>query len=67
MEWSKARELIQKYKDGTLTPAEKTILESWYLDLAKADSAPIDADYLESHLDEVWNALPVASNKQAQK
>jgi len=64
MEWSKARELIQKYKDGRLTPAEKTILESWYLDLAKADSAPIDADYLESHLDEVWNALPVASKAE---
>ena len=59
MELSKARELIQKYKDGTLTSPEKALLESWYLDLAQTDSAPIDAETLESHLDEVWNALPV--------
>lgn len=64
MELSKARELIQKYKDGTLTPAEKIILESWYLDLAKSESAPIDARALESHLDEVWNALPVNNNAE---
>ncbi|ACT91977.1 FecR family protein [Dyadobacter fermentans] len=59
MELSKARELIQKYKDGTLTPTEKSILESWYLDLARSETTPIDAETLESHLDEVWNALPV--------
>ena len=63
MELSKARELIQKYKDGTLTPVEKAILESWYLDLAKSQSMPMDAQTLESHLDQVWNALPV--NKKA--
>lgn len=61
MDLSKARELIQKYKDGTLTPPEKAMLESWYLDLAQTDGAPIDAETLGSHLDEVWNALPVGS------
>ncbi|WP_353718919.1 FecR domain-containing protein [Dyadobacter sp. 676] len=65
MEFSKARELIQKYRDGTLTPAEKAVLESWYLDLGKADTEPIDAEYLESHLDEVWNALPIGKKPEA--
>ncbi|SDE88352.1 FecR family protein [Dyadobacter soli] len=67
MELSKARELIQKYKDGTLTPAEKAILESWYLDLAKAERTPIDAETLESHLDEVWNALPLNNKAEIER
>ncbi|MGX5857935.1 FecR family protein [Dyadobacter jiangsuensis] len=64
MELSKARELIQKYKAGTLTPSEKAMLESWYLYLAQTDAAPIDAETLESHLDEVWNALPVSEKTE---
>lgn len=65
MELSKARELIEKYRNGTLAPAEKAVLESWYLHLAQKESEPVDAGSLESHLDEVWNTLPV-NNKVEQ-
>lgn len=56
---SQAKELIQKYREGTLTEPEKALLEAWYLDLAKSERQAIDPDDLERQLDEVWRSLPV--------
>lgn len=59
MELSRAKILIQKHREGTLTEQEKSLLESWYLDLAKTDRKAIGAEELGTNLDAVWEALPV--------
>lgn len=60
MDLTKAQELIEKYRRGTLTHQEKAWLESWYLDIGKTQpSRPMAADDLQRHLDSVWDSLPV--------
>lgn len=58
MDELKARELIRKYKEGTLTEQESALLESWYLNFAKLQQTDIHPDELEIHLEQVWEKLP---------
>lgn len=55
---SKEDELLRKYQEGTCTPEEKALVESWYLREAKAaeDQLP-EPDYAQIR-DEIWNTLP---------
>ena len=67
MKSHQARELLNKYKNGTLTPEEQALLETWYLQFSKSEkSRPLAADELNAALDEVWQALPV-SNLDAER
>lgn len=62
MKGDQARELLRKYKEGTLTSEEQALLESWYLSFAKSKkSAPLTEDELNAALDETWQALPVGN------
>lgn len=63
MELSKARQLIQKYREGTLTKEEKSLLESWYLELAKSDREMPEAGEIQAKVDAVWASLPVSRTK----
>jgi transmembrane sensor len=54
-----AKDLLKKYKEGTLTEDEMALLESWYLSQARSGDNTPDADELEKQLDMVWAALPV--------
>lgn len=57
MKTGRARELIRKYLDGSCTPQEKALLESWYLkEAAQRKDLPGEPDYagLEK---EIWENL----------
>jgi transmembrane sensor len=54
-----AKDLLKKYKEGTLTEDEMALLESWYLSQARSVDNTLDADELEKQLDIVWKSLPV--------
>lgn len=49
----KAKELLEKYKNGTLTEEEKVILESWYIHFAKNEPSLSSLEELETHLNEL--------------
>ncbi|MFC5412604.1 FecR family protein [Larkinella bovis] len=66
-EESKARDLLKRYREGTLTEQEKAVLESWYLHLGKSRQADINPDELTKQLDQVWEALPVHEPPLAEK
>ncbi|SMO38814.1 FecR family protein [Solitalea koreensis] len=56
---SKAKILIKKYLDGTCSPEEKTLLESWYFSMAhnqEDETSELDYDQIGK---EIWNKLPV--------
>ncbi|TLV00314.1 FecR family protein [Dyadobacter luticola] len=65
MDESLAKELFQKYKDGTLTEQEMALLESWYTSHAKSSTVTITTNEMEQHLDQVWESLPVHKDKTA--
>lgn len=63
MKGPQARELLKKYKEGTLTSEEQALLESWYLEVAKSKkSTPVAENELNTALDEIWQALPVGDS-----
>lgn len=59
MERNQARELIRKYKEGTLNEQERALLESWYLSVAQSKNLTAGPDGLEDRLDSIWQSLPV--------
>ncbi|MCE7069092.1 DUF4974 domain-containing protein [Dyadobacter sp. CY327] len=65
MDESLAKELFQKYKDGTLTEQEMALLESWYTAHGKSSTVTITTNEIEKHLDQVWESLPIHKNETA--
>ncbi|MGV3556639.1 FecR family protein [Larkinella arboricola] len=59
MERDQAKELLRKYREGTLTEQEKAILESWYLNVARSQDQSSDFAALEENLNSVWQSLPL--------
>lgn len=53
MQEMKARELLRKYKEGTLTDDEKVLLESWYLAYARSKNLDAKKEDLENYLSRV--------------
>lgn len=49
MHRSQARDLLRKHREGTLTPEEQALLESWYL--KQASTKALDKEALDRHLD----------------
>ena len=39
MSYERAQELIRKYLEGTATPEEEALLQSWYLEMARDQPA----------------------------
>lgn len=60
-----AKDLLKKYKEGSMTAQERAQLEAWYLRFAKSKDPMsfIDND-LEASLDEIWNALPIWNEEE---
>ncbi|MPR31899.1 FecR family protein [Salmonirosea aquatica] len=58
MKVSQAQKLLEKYREGNLTDAEKAILESWYLSLANTQRTDLQDATLEKHLASIFKSLP---------
>jgi transmembrane sensor len=54
-----AKTLLEKYRNGTCTEAEKALLEKWYLLQKQGDVPPIAVDRVDEVGYEVWHALPI--------
>lgn len=54
-----AKELLERYKAGQCTNAEKAIVETWYLKFEQEPPAQLSDVQLESALDRIWNRLPL--------
>jgi transmembrane sensor len=59
MDVAHARDLIRKYREGSLTQQEKAWLESWYLELASTQRDPPAMSDLEGNLEAIWATLPI--------
>ncbi|MET4142734.1 FecR domain-containing protein [Pedobacter sp. UYP1] len=59
-----AKELLEKYRSGHCTAAEKAIVETWYLKFEQENADPLTADKLEKATDRVWDRLPVHEKTQ---
>ncbi|MBC8987840.1 FecR family protein [Pedobacter sp. N36a] len=53
-----AKELLDKYKAGNCTDAEKAIVETWYLKFSK-EGAELASSDLEAATDRIWDRLPI--------
>jgi len=51
------RQLLKKYQNGTCTPKERAIVESWYLKYNSDSTSEIDNDELEGELDLIWSHI----------
>ena len=53
-----AKELLDKYKAGNCTDAEKAIVETWYLKFSK-EGEELAPSALEAATDRIWDRLPI--------
>lgn len=65
MHRSQARDLLRKHREGTLTPEEHALLESWYL--RQARSKGLDQETMREHLDHLELPLPRETRRPAWK
>ncbi|MBB5637437.1 ferric-dicitrate binding protein FerR (iron transport regulator) [Pedobacter cryoconitis] len=54
-----AKELLEKYKSGNCTPAEKAIVETWYLKFEQQKPQALSDTELEDAADRIWKKLPI--------
>jgi transmembrane sensor len=59
MDTSKAQELINKYRKGTLSAEEEVILEEWYLKLTAEQQVSISETHLTQKKRAIWKNLQV--------
>ena len=59
MDEKEVKSLIEKYQNGTISPGEKAILESWYNQHATKRSLNLSEEVLERNLKKVSNRLPL--------
>lgn len=59
MDTQKARELLEKYKQGTLSEEEKSILDSWYIRLSQNELSDVGEEEIKDRLASLWQELPV--------
>ncbi|WP_316843987.1 FecR family protein [Pedobacter psychrodurus] len=59
MSTTKAKELLEKYRSGMLSPEEMAILDTWYLRTAAQEDLIIEEAGFEDNLDRVWDRLSV--------
>ncbi|NII23971.1 FecR family protein [Pseudoflavitalea sp. X16] len=56
MQTTEIRDLLEKYKEGTITKEELVLLESWYLQW-EPEATEIAPEELETLKDEVWHSI----------
>jgi ferric-dicitrate binding protein FerR (iron transport regulator) len=59
MDTSKAQELIDKYRKGTLSAEEEAMLEGWYLKLTAEQRVSISEKHLAQKKQAIWKNLQV--------
>lgn len=59
METQKARELLEKYRLGTLSEEEKAILDNWYLQQSRNELVNAGDEDIQNRLDAVWQGLDI--------
>ncbi len=59
MDTQRARELLEKYKQGTLSEEEKSILDSWYIRLSQNELPDVGEEEIKDRLASLWHELPV--------
>ena len=59
MDEKEVKSLIEKYQNGTISPREKAILETWYNQQAAKRPLNLSDDALERNLKKVSNRLPL--------
>lgn len=62
MEDKQIIELLNKYNDGTLSPEEKTILESWYVMQASNTNYDLSTEEIDRNLEIIGKGLPLKNN-----
>lgn len=63
MEESKAKILAERYKNGTCSPEERALVESWYNQLPTTDRHP-NLLAIQSSMDEVWDRIQKSTIKR---
>jgi transmembrane sensor len=61
MDTSKAQELLDKYRKGTLSPEEEAMLEGWYLKLTAEQRVSIQKTHLTKKKQVIWRNLQTGS------
>ena len=62
MQTTEIRDLLEKYKEGTITKEELVLLESWYLQW-EPEATGITPEELEKLKDEVWHSIKPGHQK----
>jgi transmembrane sensor len=62
MDTKKAQGLLNKYRNGTLSPEEKAILDGWYLQLTKEQESDLNETDLETKKAELYERLVAEIN-----
>ncbi|SHF35574.1 FecR family protein [Pedobacter caeni] len=60
-----AKELLEKYRAGKCTDAEKAIVETWYLEFEEEGGDLLTNTQLEAATDRIWNRLPIHEAEEA--
>ncbi len=64
MDTKKAQELLQKYREGTLSPEEKNILDGWALQLVREENLDFSGIDLETNQAASFDRLLAAVDSQ---
>lgn len=59
MDENRLKELIARYKAGTLTQEEKALLDAWYLHLSQQPEPSVSEKDLQQRLDRIWKELTI--------
>lgn len=54
-----AKELLQKYRKGNCTDAEKAIVETWYLKFEQEEGSLLSDRQISDATDRIWNKMPI--------
>lgn len=54
-----AKELLEKYRTGNCTDAEKAIVETWYLKFEQEEGNLLSGTQITEATDRIWNRMPI--------
>lgn len=54
-----AKELLEKYRAGNCTDAEKAIVETWYLKMEQEEGNLLSDTQITEATDRIWNRMPI--------
>lgn len=59
-----AKELLEKYRAGKCTDAEKAIVETWYLRFEEEEGDLLTDTQIEAATDRIWSRLPIHETEE---